>query len=456
MQESRYNNNGVEGEDVLLTQEQNNLLTQTGPGTPAGELFRRYWQPVALAEELPPGAPPRPVRIMSENLVLFRDANDEIGLMHIRCPHRGADLSFARVEGDGLRCLYHGWLISKTGRCLDQPGEPASSSYKDKIKHKAYPCREAGGLILTYMGPGEPPPLPGFPIFSAPRAHVWTSKLIHECNYLQGNEGNVDPQHLSFLHRMASPQRAQDERTKQVDTLLAADVAPTIDLEETAFGIRLCATRTLADDEKYVRVSNFVMPNNSAFDGGPLSDPTKGPPKPNLGYWMHWHVPIDDTHHWKYTIAYCYEMPLDPALQDRMVRSEATEDYDTRRRRSNRYLQDRGEMDRLTFLGMGFNFYDHDRFAVESQGDVSDRTEENLGVSDRGVIAMRRQMIRAIEAMKQGEPLPLSKPGDAADLVVVSQKIGAGEEPKDVWKTYRPDRKATKAAAPVREPAPAK
>src|SRR5262245_47540026 len=106
----------------MLSREHNELLTRTGPGTPAGELFRRYCQPGALDEELPPGAPPRPVRVMSEDLVLFRDAQDEIGLMGLRCPHRGADLSYARVEGDGLRCLYHGWLIGRNGRCLDQPG----------------------------------------------------------------------------------------------------------------------------------------------------------------------------------------------------------------------------------------------------------------------------------------------------------------------------------------------
>jgi phthalate 4,5-dioxygenase len=431
----------------MLSREHNELLTRTGPGTPAGELFRRYWQPVALAEELPPGAPPRAVRIMSEDLVLFRDALDEIGLMGLRCPHRGADLSYARVEGDGLRCLYHGWLIGRNGRCLDQPGEPAASTYKDKVRHRAYPCREAGGLILTYMGPGDAPPLPGLPIFAAPPGHVWTSKLIHECNYLQGNEGNVDPQHLSFLHRMASPDKARDERSKQVDALIGADVAPTIDVEETAFGLRLFATRNLGA-KKYVRVSNFVMPNCSAFDGGPLHDPKTTPVRPNIGYWMHWHVPIDDEHHWKYTIAYCYREPIDRAFQYRQVRSEITEDYDSRRRRSNRYLQDRGEMERTTFLGMGFNFYDHDRFAVESQGLISDRSVENLGASDRGVMAMRRQMLRALDAMARGEQLPLTQPHDADDLVVVSEQVPTDFDTRAVWRELRPDSAArTEAVA---------
>jgi phenylpropionate dioxygenase-like ring-hydroxylating dioxygenase large terminal subunit len=436
----------------MLTKEQNELLTRTGPGTPGGRLFRRYWQPVALAEELPPGAEPQPVRLLGEDLVLFRDAKENIGLMALRCPHRGADLSYARVEGEGLRCLYHGWLIARNGRCLDQPGEPAASDYKDKIRHPAYPCREAGGLILTYMGPGEPPPLPDFAFLSAPASHVWTSKLLHECNYLQGNEGNVDPQHLSFLHRMASPNKARDERQKQVDALMGANLAPVIHVEETAYGLRLSSTRALPDDKKYVRVTNFIMPNNSAFDGGPLQDPAKSPPKPNVGYWMHWHVPIDDTHHWKYAVAYCYDSPIDKEYQHRSVRSEVTEDFDSRRRRSNRYLQDRREMENTTFLGMGFNFYDHDRFAVESQGAISDRTRENLGVSDRAIMAMRRQMLRAIEDMERGEdPLLAGRnttPAAVADLVVVSQTVPASVDSAVVWRDYRADGKKS-AAAPA-------
>ena len=210
----------------MLSKEQNELLTRTGRARRPANCSAATGSRSRWPRNCRPARRRARSDLLGEDLVLFRDANDEIGLMALRCPHRGADLSFARVEGNGLRCLYHGWLLAKNGRCLDQPGEPAGSSYKDTIRHPAYPCREAGGLILTYMGPGEAPPLPNFPIFSAPGAHVWTSKLIHECNYLQGNEGNVDPQHLSFLHRMSSPNKAPDERTKQVDTLLAADVAP--------------------------------------------------------------------------------------------------------------------------------------------------------------------------------------------------------------------------------------
>ena len=226
----------------MLSKEDNDLITQTGPGTPCGELMRRYWHPVALAREIPLGGAPKPVRLLGEDLVLFRTKQGEPGLMDLHCPHRGTDLSYGRVEDDGLRCLYHGWKMGLDGRCLDQPGEPKGSNFKNKVRHVAYPCREAGGLIMTYMGPGEAPPLPKLPIFEAPASHVWSSKLFHECNYLQGTEGEVDSQHLSYLHRMASPDKAPDQVQQETDFLLAVDESPDIDFEQTQYGLRLFAT----------------------------------------------------------------------------------------------------------------------------------------------------------------------------------------------------------------------
>ncbi len=137
----------------MLSKESNDLITLTAPGTPGGDLLRRYWQPVALSAELKTDEP-LAIRVMSEDLVLFRDDQGKPSLIGRRCPHRGVDLSYGRVEDGGLRCIYHGWLLASDGRCLDQPGEPEGSTYKDRINHKAYPCREAGGLVLAYMGPG--------------------------------------------------------------------------------------------------------------------------------------------------------------------------------------------------------------------------------------------------------------------------------------------------------------
>src|SRR5439155_16201522 len=184
----------------MLTREENDLLMRVGPETPGGRMLRRYWQPVALAEELPNGAAPLPVRLLGEDLVLFRDEQGAAGLLGLHCSHRGADLSYGRLEDGGLRCIYHGWLYDREGRCLEQPGEPLGSTFFQKIRHTAYPCIETGGLILAYLGPGEPPLLPGFDFLQAPPERCEVTRVIRECNYLQGNEGNFDPQHLQVLH----------------------------------------------------------------------------------------------------------------------------------------------------------------------------------------------------------------------------------------------------------------
>src|SRR6476659_7046901 len=168
-----------------MTEAENNLLTLTGPGTPCGELMRRYWQPAALSEELPVGGAPVPLRLFSEDLVLFRDATGRPGLLGLHCAHRGADLSYGRLEDGGLRCLYHGWLYDVTGRCLEQPGEPAGSRFCEKIRHLAYPCLERAGMIFAYLGPGEPPLLPNLEPLTAAEPHILPQKYWHNSNYLQ-------------------------------------------------------------------------------------------------------------------------------------------------------------------------------------------------------------------------------------------------------------------------------
>src|SRR5512134_3275191 len=175
----------------MIAAEENQLLTQTAPGTPCGELMRRYCQPVALSEELPAGGAPLKVKILGEELALFRDDQGRPGLIGVHCAHRGTDLSYGRVEDGGLRCLYHGWLYDICGRVIDQPGEPGGGANKAAIRHPAYPCHEVGGIILTYMGPGEPPLVPNYEFLTVAPEHRTAVKVMYECNYLQGNEGNI-------------------------------------------------------------------------------------------------------------------------------------------------------------------------------------------------------------------------------------------------------------------------
>ena len=380
----------------MISAEENRLLTQTDRQTECGELLRRYWQPVALSEELPQGSAPRKVKILGEELVLFRDDQDRIGLIGLHCSHRGTDLSYGRIEDGGLRCLYHGWLYDVCGRVLEQPGEPGGGAHKNEIRHQAYPCREMGGVILTYMGPGEAPLPPNYEFLTVPAEYRTATKIYETCNYLQGNEGNIDPVHLSFLHQCLDEAQIARRRTvpgsnSSDNKLLGEDIAPTLEVEITDFGLRIYTLRSAGRDKRYVRVTNFVMPNMSVFGGSNVGS----------GYSIHWHVPIDDTSHWKYIFSFSREKPLDEFMRTRS-RAELTPDYRLTRTAANRYQQDRESMNTQTFTGMGLNFQAHDAFATESQGAVQDRTSEHLVSSDKAIIAARKLILNGMRDAKSG------------------------------------------------------
>ncbi len=185
----------------MLSAEQNDLLTRTGAGTPAGKLMRCYWQPVALVDELTGNRPVKPVRLLGESLVLFRDEAGRYGLLERACPHRGTDLAYGRLEHGGLRCAFHGWLFDVTGQCLDTPAEPEGSRMCANIRQKAYPVVEKSGILFAYMGSSEPPAFPQFDCFAAPPTHTFAFKGMIDCNWLQSFEVGIDPAHTSFLHR---------------------------------------------------------------------------------------------------------------------------------------------------------------------------------------------------------------------------------------------------------------
>ena len=417
----------------MLTPQENERLTLTGPGTPCGDLMRRYWQPVALSSELAPFAP-IPTRLMGEELVLFRDDDGLPGLLGRTCPHRGVDLSFGRCEDGGLRCVYHGWLFARDGRVLEQPGEPAESTFKDRVRQKAYPCIEKNGLILAYLGPGEPPAFPTVPYFELPSEQVWATRIIQECNYLQGLEGDVDPQHLSFLHRFFN---LAPDAVRESTTFTAKDPAPEILVEDTTYGFRIYAVRDAGDATRYVRVTNFVMPNNSAFAAGQPVDPAVEKLPRSTHYRMHWHVPIDDVTHWKYEMCVRLDGPVDPEYLHRVFPHQPGEPLE--RTIHNRYLQDRNEQRTKTFTGIGTSFNDHDRLATESMGAIFDRSGEHLGATDRGVTLLRRMLLRAVDDVAAGrDPLAVQRaaqPDPYAGLVVVEEMVPRERDVHGFWKT---------------------
>src|SRR5262245_55225928 len=187
----------------MLRKEQNDLLTETGPGTPMGRMFRSYWIPALLSDELPDNdCPPVRVKLLSERLIAFRDTNGRYGLVDEFCAHRGVSLWFGRNEACGIRCAYHGWKYDVTGQCVDVPSEPEQSGFARRVKLASYPLVERGGVLWTYMGPpDEQPPLPQWEFASVPAAQTITTKRLQECNWLQALEGGIDSSHVAFLHR---------------------------------------------------------------------------------------------------------------------------------------------------------------------------------------------------------------------------------------------------------------
>jgi nitrite reductase/ring-hydroxylating ferredoxin subunit len=191
----------AKGPAAMISREQNDLITRTGAKDPCGKLMRMYWQPAALVDELQGPRPVRPVKLLGENLVLFRDEEGRYGLIERHCAHRGADLAFGRLENGGLRCAFHGWLFDANGQCLETPAEPKDSQLCKGVRQRAYPVVEKSGILWAYLGEGEPPAFPEIDCFVAPDSHTFAFKGHINCNWLQALEVGIDPSHASFLHR---------------------------------------------------------------------------------------------------------------------------------------------------------------------------------------------------------------------------------------------------------------
>ncbi len=419
----------------MLSVEQNDLITRIGPGTPAGTLMRRYWQPAALVDELAGNRPVKPVRLLGESLVLFRDAQGRYGLMERACPHRGTDLAFGRLENGGLRCAFHGWLFDVTGRCLETPAEPEGSRMCANIRQTAYPVVEKSGILFAYMGPGEPPAFPHFDCFVAPDSHTFAFKGMIDCNWLQSLEVGIDPAHTSFLHRFFHDEDASKGygklfRDKSIDSdmpmtrIMREHPRPQIEVEPTDYGMRIATLRQVGDATMHVRITNLVFPH--AFVIPMSSEMTI----------TQWHVPVDDTRHYWYAIFTSFGAPVNKA-EMRRQRLELYElpDYIPRKNKSNDYGFDPHEQQHDTFTGMGADINVHDQWACESMGPIQDRSKEHLGQSDKAISAYRRILRGAIdEAGRGGRPLMVLDPAAAAKITGPAAIDGIG--PSEGWEVY--------------------
>ena len=385
----------------MLKPEDNERLVRVTRGTPGGEMFRRYWLPALLSEELPEpdGAPVR-VRLLCEDLIAFRDTNGVVGLLDAYCPHRRAPMFFGRNEECGLRCVYHGWKFDVTGKCVDMPNEPPDTPMKARMKTVAYPTVERGGVIWTYMGPRESmPDAPDFEWLRAPATHRFVSKTLENCNYLQALEGGLDTSHSSFVH---------NNKLGDTSQLRNRDRAPRIEVEPTDYGYLYSSTRNAGEKGSYVRVYHYVMPvqqmrgNITAIDGR-----REKVPKLDGHLW----VPIDDEHTWVYNWLCGFDASV-PLAREFVEKWESftgrgKEDlipgtYALKRTLANDYLIDRQVQKTQTFTGItGLNTQDY--ALQEGMGPIVDRSRENLGSSDRAIVTMRRLLLEAVHAVEHGQ-----------------------------------------------------
>jgi phthalate 4,5-dioxygenase oxygenase subunit len=397
-----------------MNAEQNKTLTQTGPGTPMGKLFRRYWLPVLLASELPePDCAPVRVKLLSERLIAFQDSEGKYGLIDEFCAHRGVSLWFGRNEQSGLRCPYHGWKYDTSGQCVEVPSEPVESGFARKIKLTSYPLVERGGLLWTYMGPPElQPELPMYEWATVPASQRHISKRIQQCNYLQAMEGGLDSFHSSFLHRMSVGDDPLLKRDAASAALLKADPHPEFVPLESPGGLYIATRRKAGEERDYWRVTQWLMPCFSLFP------PYEGNPCAGHAW-----VPMDDEQVWTFSIDYQPERPLSAAEVEAM---EAGKGIHVRvipgtfmpvANMENDYLIDRvAQRERRTFCGvMGIG--EQDAAVQESMGPIEDRTKENLVGTDNGIIMTRQRLLKAAQAVQAG----MAPPG----LDSVAQRVRA-------------------------------
>jgi nitrite reductase/ring-hydroxylating ferredoxin subunit len=386
----------------MLKPEENERLVRVGPGTPGGNLFRRYWLPALLSEELPePDCPPVRVRILGEDLIAFRATDGSVGLVDAFCPHRRAPMFFGRNEECGLRCVYHGWKFDTSGACVDMPSEPPDSLFKSKVTILAYPTWEGGGMVWTYMGPREQMPAPpDYEWLRVPATHRFVSKTFEHANYLQGLEGGLDTAHSSFAH---------NERLGDPNWIRNRDTHPKLEVEKTSYGFRYASTRDLGEDGLYVRAYHYIMPaqqlrgNVTDWVGGGRSKV----PKLDGHIW----VPIDDEHTWVYNMMYGYDesVPISPefAWEDEARFGRGKDDlipgtYKLKANLSNDYFIDRQKQKTKTYTGIkGINTQDY--ALQEGMGPIVDRSKERLGTSDRAIIVTRQLLLEGTNAAEKGE-----------------------------------------------------
>jgi phthalate 4,5-dioxygenase len=394
----------------MLSVNDNELLVRTGPGTPMGALFRRFWSPIILAGELGE-ADSEPVRVtvLGEKLVAFRDTSGRIGLLDAYCPHRRANLFWGRNEENGLRCAYHGWKFDAAGQCTDMPNCPEGVTLKDRVKTQAYPALERGGIIWTYMGPPElRPEFPDVEILNVPASHRHIFRIVVNNNYLQSLEGDMDLGHTSFLHSR------QDKKTSPGmhflhstvnKTALFEDKAPHFFVTETDYGLMHGVRRNAEDDKYHWRVGQYLMPATNL-----IASQRGGMVLSNI------RIPIDDEHSMLFR---CFVQPVRPLDEvDRAVIFGGVMAPEMipgtpymKENMANNYLRDRDRQRDENFTGITSIVAQDAAMTEDQDGPIFNRSREYLVSSDRVTTGLRKKLLARVKGLEQGiEPPEASNP----------------------------------------------
>lgn len=366
----------------MLSREENEFLSHVGPGTPGGELLRRYWHCVAASGELTAAKPKKRVKILGEDLILYRDRSGNYGLVAEKCSHRGVSLYYGFVEDDGIRCAYHGWKFNNCGKCIDQPFENPEAGFKDKIQHPAYPVVKRSGLLFAYMGPPEKKPLPpkwDVLMRDDAKKSVDVCETLR-CNWLQAMENSVDPTHTYFLHSHTLKVKGDPDHVP-FHYRMVSKIDFDLVVEPTWAGIQ--KQRIFEDKDAPPETPHpLVFPNM-------LFVPVR------IGYAMHFRTPIDDHNTQVFQLRFSPSKDGKPLPQPEDIPIE--------------YV---GTTDQNGEFHMD-NFTSQDHMAWETQGPLADRSKEHLGEGDRGIIMFRKLLREQIEAVQKGKD-PVGVNFDAA------------------------------------------
>jgi phthalate 4,5-dioxygenase len=429
----------------VLNASDNELITRTGPGTPMGALFRRFWVPALLSTELPePDGVPVAFGLLGEELVAFRDSAGQVGILEARCPHRHASLFWGRNEEGGLRCAYHGWKFDVGGTCLDMPAEPIDSNYSDAVRALAYPTREAGGLIWAYMGPKDlKPEFPDFEWTLVGEDQRLVTKRLQLCNYLQNLEGEVDTAHVNFLHRvlrtpdqgLAAPGLQREARTPGQSIMPPGNLArKQFLISETDFGLVAMARSEEPDDRYYWRMTPFILPSFTIIPSG--SD--------EANTWTGV-VPIDDHNAWGFTATWHHARPLDSEEIESVTGGGGVhvhvdpETFLPLANKGNHYLIDRELQATRSFTGI-FGVRNQDLAVQEDQdGTICRRDEEHLGVTDRGIVGTRRLLLKLAKDLQKGIEPPHAGHPQAFRVRSLTATAPRALDPVELFRSGQPE-----------------